>query len=414
MTRRLYYDDPYLTRFQARVVERLSLKEGPAVVLDRTAFYPTSGGQPFDQGRLSPSPEAEGEWMVRDVSLSEREDVVLHWLDQPLPPDVSELVGHVDWERRFDHMQQHTGQHVLSQAFEQLIGAQTVSFHLGAESVTIDLDRAKLRPDDVDRVETLANTLVWENRPVTARWVPPEELDQVPLRKPPAVSGDVRVVQVQGFDWSACGGTHVAHTGEIGMIKVLKWERRGQESRVAFVCGARALEDYGQKNRMINAVADSFSVGHWELDQAVERLRAEVKESRTQARKARKILIGYQVADLLAQASLEEGVRVVQQRLDDYEPSEMRELAQRLTASQGVVALLGLAGDTTQLCFARSDDVELDVVPLVREAGERVGGGRGGGRPHFAQGGGPAATPEQLNAALDWAYQTVRQALASV
>jgi len=194
MTKRLYYDDAYLTRFTACVLEHGSYQGQAFVVLDQTGFYPTSGGQPFDRGIL-------GDARVVNVELRDGDDAVLHILDGPRVDQLDEVVGEIDWERRFDHMQQHTGQHILSQAFIQVADAATVSFHLGAESATIDLDGAqRLSPADMQQAEQLSNTIVWDDRPVTARIFKPEELADLPLRKPPAVAGDVRLIQVADFD----------------------------------------------------------------------------------------------------------------------------------------------------------------------------------------------------------------------
>jgi alanyl-tRNA synthetase len=259
MTKRLYYDDAYLTQFKARVIEQSPYKDRFAVVLDQTAFYPTSGGQPFDQGML------DGVNVV-DVLVDENEDRVLHVLTAPVAEPPAEVLGEIDWDRRFDHMQQHTGQHILSQAFIEVAQAETVSFHLGADSATIDVAGARRpSPADMEQAELLANKIVWEDRPVTARVVSPEELADLPLRKPPTVTEDIRVIQVADFDWSACGGTHVARTGEIGLCKIVKWENRGAETRVEFRCGLRALNDYAQKNNMVNHLAAGFNVGHWEF-----------------------------------------------------------------------------------------------------------------------------------------------------
>ncbi len=407
MTERLYYSDAYLARFRARVVEQFPYQDLFAAVLDRTAFYPTSGGQPFDRGVL------DGREVV-DVLVREEDDAVLHLLETPQANLPAEVIGEIDWDRRFDHMQHHTGQHILSQAFLQIAQAGTVSFHLGAESATIDLASPRqLSPSDMERTESLANKIVWDDRPVTTRTVDVNELADVPLRKPPTITGDIRIVQVADFDWSACGGTHVARTGEIGLIKIVKWEKRGAETRVEFRCGRRALDDYAQKNMMINSVAAGFNVGHWELDQAVERLTAEVKDLRFQLRKAGRTLAGYEADKLRAAALSVAGVRLVASHLDEESPVDMRELARQLVSLPGVVALLGTGDKTVRLCFARSPDVEIDMVSLVRETAELLGSRGGGGQPDFAQAGGTLTETQQFDAVLEWAVQKVRQQLES-
>jgi alanyl-tRNA synthetase len=248
LTERLYYAEPYLRQFEATVTERLSWHGQPAVVLSRSAFYPTGGGQPHDTGSLQGVP-------VLDVVEREADKAVIHLLEKALPgvpagADRRIVTGEVDWPRRFDHMQQHTGQHILSQVAERLLDAATVGFHLSEKSSTVDLDRAPLSDEQLDQLEEAANRIVFENRPVVARFVNREELAGLPLRKAPEVSGPVRIVEIQDFDWSPCGGTHVRAAGEVGLIKIVRTERRGSETRLEFLCGGRTLADYRVKNRL--------------------------------------------------------------------------------------------------------------------------------------------------------------------
>ena len=216
-TERLYFSDAYLTRFSARVIARAERGGRPAVALDQSAFYPEGGGQPADAGTL-------GGVAVLDVQADD--GLVWHTLAAPLDADV--VQGQVDWARRFDHMQQHHGQHLLSAAFEQLFGLKTVSFHLGAAAATIDLAATALAAEQAAAAEDLTNQVIWEDRPVLARFVTPEELARLPLRKPPQVRGAVRVVSVPDFDHSACGGTHPRATGGVGLAHLRRWERRGE------------------------------------------------------------------------------------------------------------------------------------------------------------------------------------------
>ncbi|MEP0764357.1 MAG: alanyl-tRNA editing protein, partial [Chloroflexota bacterium] len=213
ITERLYYTDSYSTAFEANVISTTIVNEAPAAILDRTCFYPTSGGQPHDTGTLNGA-------AVLEVIVRESAGAVLHILDRAL--SVGRVSGQVDWARRFDHMQHHTGQHILSQAFERLARAETVGFHMSADSITIDLDQPDLAPATVDAAEDLANQIVTEDRPVRAWFPTDDEVAALALRKVPDVEGRFRVVAVEGFDVTACGGTHVAHTGEIGLIKVLR------------------------------------------------------------------------------------------------------------------------------------------------------------------------------------------------
>ena len=392
---RLYYAEANLREFDARVIERLTWNGRPAVVLERTAFYPTSGGQPHDTGTLN------GVEVV-DAVEREADGAVVHVLAGELQGDA--VHGEINWVRRFDHMQQHTGQHVLSQAFTTALGADTVGFHLGAEVSTVDLNRAPLSEEQIDRAEALANEVVFDDRPVDARFVDREELAALPLRKPPQVTGPIRIVEVAGFDWSPCGGTHCRRTGEIGVIKVVRVERRGAETRVHFLCGRRALADYRRKNHLVLDLAARFSVGDWELAGAVERLSEEARANRKQAQALQGQLLDYEAVALIAGAETLAGARVVRRVYADRTVDEIRHLAQRLTAGPGVIALLGLGstGEKAQFVFACSADVPHDMNALLRAACQAVGGG-GGGRPNFAQGGGPDGT--RAEEALDVAWQ---------
>lgn len=414
MTQRLYYDDAYRTVFTARVVERLTWDHRPAVILDQTCFYPTGGGQPADQGWLS------GVEVV-DVIASEENGEVLHVLAADLPGDAVE--GRIDWGRRFDHMQQHTGQHILSQALIRAANAETVSFHLGVESVTIDLNAPRLSPEQVERAEALANQVVFGDQPVRARFVSPEELAALSLRRQPQVKGPIRIVEIgapspgselalsatkgQAFDVTPCGGTHVARTGEVGMIKVIRLEKRGEETRVEFRCGGRALADYGRKNQMINQLAAMLTTGHFELDQAIERMQAEIKQLNRQLRDAQERLVGYEAAELASQAERVGGLAIVRRVFADRDPVQLRQLAMRLAAQPKTVALLGLAGPKSHILCACSEDVNADMVIAVKTALQALGAQSGGGRPNFAQGGGPAADEAHVAAALEQAMRTV-------
>jgi len=377
MTERLYYADPYQTTFQARVVERLTVAGNPAVVLNRTCFYPESGGQPGDQGSLNG---------IRVLNTLEREEdkAVLHVLTSPLPDEA--VTGHVDWKRRFDHMQQHTGQHILSQAFQRILGAETVGFHLGAEVTTIDLAIEGLSSEQASQVEEEANQVIYEDRPVICRFVSQEELPSLPLRKPPKVTGIIRIVEVENYDWSPCGGTHVRRTGEVGIIVLRKWERRGNTIRLDFLCGRRALADYRWKNAAVNRLAAGLSIKDRELVETVERLLAEAGETRRQLGLAKERLLDYEAAELLA--ATPGPPHVVRQSWRDRPVEEVRRLAQRVTERPGAVALFGVVtGDKANLIFARSNDQSIDMSAVLKTVIPLIGG-KGGGTPSLAQGGG--------------------------
>jgi alanyl-tRNA synthetase len=399
MTQRLYYDDSYTTDFIAQVIERTTVGDQHAVVLDRTYFYPTGGGQPNDSGIIHGV-------AVGDVVIRPDDHAILHVVGGEIAPD--EVECRVGWPRRFDHMQQHTGQHILTRAFVEIAGAHTIGFHLGVDSTTIDLDRSQLAPAAIDQVEDLANQVLIENRPVTARVVSTEEfaaLNARMLKMPSYLATDgLRVVEVEGFDITACGGTHVARSGEIGMIKILKIERlNDKESRVDFRCGGRALHDYRLRNTITNQLAADLTVGVWEIDQSVGRLKVDLKQTQRTLKAAEERLLEYECAQWLAQATSRDGVRIVKAVLEGRDAAQARALASRLTEEDGVIALCGVPGEKAQLILGRSAGVDHDMNQALKRGLAVLGTDRGGGRAEFAQGGGVAADAALVAAALDQA-----------
>lgn len=392
MTERLYYTDAYTTRFKAKIMERFEIDNRVAVVLDQTCFYPTSGGQPADEGHLNGT-------AVLDVLVREQDEAVVHIIAGEIWSD--EVTAEVNWERRFDHMQQHTGQHILSQAFLQLVGAETVGFHLGNESVTIDLPAGNLSAAHIEQAETLANQIVWENRPVSATFASAEEVAAgLPLRKAPPVAGPLRLVAIERFDLSACGGTHVSRTGEVGLIKIVKLERRGDLVRLDFRCGRRALLDYRQKNSVTNRLAAQLTTGITELEPSIGRLQEDVKAARRLLKQQQVDLLQLEANHLLEKGSSPGNVTIVKHLFSERATADVRTLANLLVKQNQVVALLGVVGNNVQLIFARSDDAPGDMNQLIKPVLQLLGSAGGGGTAAFAQGGGPATERERVEAAL--------------
>lgn len=389
MTERLYYTDSYTTQFTAQVTERLQVDNRPAVILDQTFFYPTSGGQPHDIGTLN-------DVQVVDVVVREDDGAVLHILAAPIVAD--DVTGVVDWVRRFDHMQHHTGQHILTQAFVQLASAKTIGFHLSPDSVTIDLDVASLTDEQVDAVEDLANQVIWENRAVTARLRDVDDQEGVRIRRLPKhlLTDGLRIIDIDGFDVTACGGTHVAHTGEIGLIKVLRLEKRSGKIRVEFRCGARALADLREKNRVVQRLAADLDCRIAEAPAMLARLKDDFRAQTAALKTATNQLIDYEAAALLAQtAEQPKGLRIVTAAFDGRDGGEVKLLAARLVTHPATIALMGSAGEKAMLFFGRSEDLSHDMGALLKSTLSSLGG-RGGGQPNFAQGGGITLTPDQL------------------
>ena len=370
MTERLYYTDSYLRQFTARIVERS--EDGRTVYLDRTAFYPASGGQPCDTGAIAGVP-------VLDVV--DAEERIAHHLARPLDSTAVECA--IDWSRRFDHMQQHTGQHLLSAVFEEGFGLHTVSFHLGAESSSIDLEGGPLEPGAVLDAERRANDIVFENRPVAVHFQQADEVQG--LRKPTDREGTLRIVSVEGLDRSACGGTHVRATGEVGPILLRKLDRVRQTVRVEFLCGGRSVRRARADYEALSKTAQLFSSP---LDEVPAMVAAQLETARATDKARRKLeldLAAYQGRELyLATAPGADGVRRVTRRVAKGSLEELRAIAQNFTAQPKAVFIATLA-DPPSVLLAASADAGIDAGKALKAAIAEAGG-RGGGSARIAQG----------------------------
>jgi len=377
MSERIYYRDPARVEFDAVVVEARRVGDRPAVVLDATAFYPTSGGQPFDTGTL-------GDARVVDVVESESGEV-LHLVDRDLPAGQA-VRGRIDWPRRFDHMQQHTGQHILSAALDKLSGARTVGFHLGADVSTVDL-AIPLSDHAITAAEAEANRVVWEDRPVRIRFVDEAEAARLPLRKEPDRSGTLRVIDIEGYDLSACGGTHVERAGAIGLIAVLSAERLRGGTRLEFVCGGRALRTLRRFKDAVSGCVRHVSVAPEELPAAVERLQDDAKEQRKVVKGLQERLAAFEAAALAAGAEEVRGRRQVVQAIEGQDQNGLKAMALAICTSPGFAVALFSTASPAIAVVARSTDVVLDSGAVLKALMGEFGG-RGGGRPDLAQGGG--------------------------
>jgi alanyl-tRNA synthetase len=396
MTERLYHADPYCREFDA-TIRRVDERDGRTIVtLDRTAFYPTSGGQPFDVGRLGPH---------RVVEVSDEDDGaivhVLEVLDGHQPGESSPQAGQtvhgtIDWTRRFDHMQQHSGQHVLSAAFDRLYAARTVSFHLGTASSTIDLAR-ELTREEIAVAETEANRIVWEDRPVTIRFVSAEEAAALPLRKEPTRQGTLRLVDIDGFDLSACGGTHVARTGAIGVIAIGAPERFKGGLRVEFLCGGRALGRFRSMRDTLGAAVRLLSVLPDEVPGAIERLQADSRERQRAVNSLQQDLGRYGAEELIASAE-HIGAGHVVLRAVDADANGLKSLATAIVAKPGCTVVLVSTARPALVVAARSKDVSVSASQVIGALITKFGG-RGGGKPDLAQAGGLDAGADEILAA---------------
>lgn len=381
-TDKLYYKDSYVTDFTARVVSADALPSGQyAVILDRTAFYPESGGQPADSGLIDGLP-------VLDVQ--EKDGEVIHILNTC--PGKDTITGTVDWTRRFDHMQQHSGEHVLTGAFGKVLNASNIGFHLGQTSSQIDLDIEALTVEQAAEVERTANSIVFKNIPIHIHFIDSSGLNKFPLRKQPAKQYDnLRLIEVPDFDCCPCGGTHVAVTGEIGLIKIRSWERKKNGIRIDFVCGLRALADYQEKNETIKDLSAKLSVPPAELSTAYDKQAARLDIVNKELTAAQKELTRQLAHKLYTQSPMAGDLKIITHTQTKVSPAALSELSRELAEYPAAVALLaGSNPDNTKahLVFAANPALSNVNMNAALKIALPYIDGKGGGNQQSAQGGG--------------------------
>ena len=387
---RQYYGDSYIWHFDAKVVEVSKEAAAPYAVLDATYFYPTSGGQPCDLGTL-------GAAKVVDVHIRETDGAVVHILDTAVAAGA--VLGTIDGARRFDHMQQHTGQHILSQAFLRVANAATIGFHLGAETVSIDLDAVTMSDASITEAINVANEVIAKNADVRAWFPTASEITALALRKMPDVDGPLRVVAIGDFDYSACGGTHVARAGEVGLLAVLRTERMKRGTRVEFLAGHRARADYARKHATVRELSAALTCAPSEIVDAVAKLSATVVDTRRALATYRERDLDAEAARLAAGAHHDGALRIVRVAWGERSVDEVKGLALRLTAEPDFIVLFGVTGARTQLVFARSENLDTNLKPAFDRTLAALGGGKGGGG-RVLMGSAPKADVASVEAAL--------------
>ncbi|WP_066314191.1 DHHA1 domain-containing protein [Bacillus sp. FJAT-29814] len=377
---KIYYRDPYIKSFDAEVLKQEKDQEGNwYVVLNQTAFYPTGGGQPFDTGTIAGQ---------KVINVEEIDGEIRHYLHAPLSETSGRVEGEIDWHRRFDHMQQHLGQHILSAAFEQLYDYETIGFHLGNEIVTIDLETEALTQTEIERVETLANQVILENRPIEVKWVTQEELDQYPLRKETKVKENIRLVIIPDFDYNGCGGTHTKWTGEVRALKILDWERQKKKVRLQFICGDRVINQLGQKQKVLLQLTKLLNAPEEEMEQVVVRMLEQRKAMDKSVEQLKEELLEYEAKELIEK---HQAASAVSEVFQNRSIQELQKLARMIIGkNENTAALLvSQQDDRLQLVCARGSARTENMRSLAQSAFSLING-KGGGNDSFAQGGGPA------------------------
>ncbi|MFE8698495.1 DHHA1 domain-containing protein [Cytobacillus sp. FJAT-53684] len=386
---KLFYQDPYLKTFETKLQDQQKDEQGRYyAVLKETTFYPTGGGQPHDTGSLNG---------VKVIDVEEVDGEIRHYLEQPLE-SIEEIEGEINWERRFDHMQQHAGQHILSAAFEEQFGFATVGFHLGSEYLTIDLDIEELTEQQAKEAEDLANQVILENRSIEAKWVTTDELSFYRLRKKLSVTENIRLVIIPDFDYNGCGGTHPHTTGEVRAIKILDWEKQRKNIRVQFICGDRVLAQFNQKQKEIKNLTSILNAPEQNLATTAKKLTDSRKELEKVIDELRDGLLAYEAKDHLSNAKSTDSGLIISRIFENRTIQELQKLARLITAQsdEAVLLFVNEAEDKLQFVCARGKHPSISMKQLTNGLLLLIDG-KGGGNDVFAQGGGTASvTGEQL------------------
>ncbi|WP_108671057.1 alanyl-tRNA editing protein [Peribacillus acanthi] len=398
LTEKLYYQDPYLVNFSTSIQKMNQDLEGKwYVVLNETAFYPTGGGQPHDKGVIG----GYEVWNVEEV-----EGEIRHYLHLPLAT-TSEIVDcSIDWNRRFDHMQQHAGQHILSAAFEEIYGFRTTSFHLGNELCTIDLDIKQLENHEASRVEAYANEIIINNHPIQAKWVTEEEAKALPLRKALSVTDEIRLVIIPDFDYNGCGGTHPNSTGQVQAIKILEWEKQKNGIRITFVCGIRVLNQLQAKHDTISKMKPLLNAPEEKLLDAVTILKENAKSLEKELQATLDTILEVNAKQLIDDAELykNETWKLVAESFEGKSMQDLQKLAKTMLAKTDeamIVGLISIYEGKLQVVVGRTGDVSVSMKTWIQSILSEIDG-KGGGNDTFAQGGGESSLQaiELLNRAL--------------
>ena len=386
-----YYQDSMMKEFTADVVTTGTDENGAYVVLSNTAFYPTGGGQPNDTGWING---------IEVVNVEKVDEEIRHYIKEDVAINGT-VEGKLNWDRRFDHMQQHTGQHILTAAFVELFDYQTVSFHLGSELVAIDLNVAEVTAEQLTEAEKRANDIVLENRPIETTWVTKDELAQYNLRKDVTVDEDIRLVIIPDYDYNGCGGTHPTSTGQVQMIKIMEIEKMKSNIRVHFVCGNRVREQLAMRKNVLTDVARQLSVPEKDASAALAKLMTTAKQTEKALAEARDALLAYE-----AKEYAHTGEAVVDRVFENRTIQELQKLARFITTENADVTALLVANNEDKLQFvaARGANVELSM-KSVSAAALPIINGKGGGNDALVQGGGekivaPAALLDAMKEAL--------------
>lgn len=380
MTVKLFYKDVYLTSFETTIIKKdYDESHRPYVLLNETAFYPTGGGQPHDTGKIND---------INVLDVVEVDGELRHYVDS-LPLYENKALCCINWERRFDHMQQHAGQHILSAAFENTFDYKTISFHLGKDICTIDLGISSIKEIELNQIEAECNSIIRGNKPIITKWITEKELSEYTLRKELSVRDHIRLVIIPDFDYNGCGGTHPNSTGEVSSLKIISWEKHKSHIRIQFVCGNRVLGLLHDKNKVIMELTNKLNAPQERMIEAADRLLENNKELHSKIEELTSQLIQHEAISLSEEGQLINGVKLISTIYNHRSIKELQNLAREVVArgNDHIVILISDNHDKLQLVIARSEEVNLNLQLLLNEVLPAING-KGGGKPSFVQGGG--------------------------
>ncbi|KNF09377.1 alanyl-tRNA editing protein AlaXL [Gottschalkia purinilytica] len=399
MIEKVYIENPYLREFTAKVIKKERINNEYYITLNRTIFYPhMSGGQPRDKGTMND---------IEVKNVFEENGKIVHVLNDNI--DSKNVNLSIDWETRFDHMQQHTGQHLLSAVIYKLYNADTVGFHLGSKYVYIDVTIPRLTHHDIERIEKFANKIIYSNFNIKAYTVGKSDLARLPLRKQPTVDSNIRIVEIDNIDFSPCAGTHCRNIGEIGILKIRKWEKYKGNTRIEFVCGNRALKDYTWKNNYINDISSLLSLKDNDTYKGVEKLLEENISLQKDLSSLKEELLVYKSKELLYNCIKFNEIKIVKKIFENNNLKDIRYIASNIISNTNTTCILGLVeNDRCQLILGRSENIDLDMKEIFDSVIDLISG-RGGGNSQLVQGGG--SNIKELSFCMDTALNLIKSKL---
>jgi alanyl-tRNA synthetase len=402
MTKKLFHNDSYQKKFKAKVIAIEYRKGNTVLILDQTCFYPNAGGQLCDIGNIEGFPV---------FNVQESNGQIYHYIEGEMPVKKEDIVtGEIDWCYRFDHMQQHSGQHLLSALLIDVWQKETISFHMGEEICTLDIPYISLEEKEVEKIEEMANAIVYQNKPIYQYYAEDKNEIYLELRKKhEKLQEQLRIVEIAGIDCTACGGTHCNTTAEIAIIKIIGWENRKDKTRLSFICGYRAFSDYQNKHRITKRLSNSFTTGVNQLEEKVNQLSVEQKRLISKYRKIEKELISYQARELKNNYIQQvKGYYIINKLFDERSESFLRQLALLIINEQKCIVILGTKDPETVIIIACSRDFTINMGELIRQIMSEFNG-KGGGSNFLAAG--RLNKEEDLSKAFDRAVNLISEQL---